>query len=526
MQAIWIFLLLCALSVAHAQNTEFTYQGELRRAGAPAEGVFDFEVALYVQKSGGRAVDVLVLDDVVVEIGRFVLALDFTAVPFEAGPTWLEIRVRSESEPGYTTLSPRQRVAPVPYAITAQSVGKDSVGALEIDASEVQRRVTGSCPAGSYLAGIGADGQLDCEPLPIGLSIALDAVGPDESSAAIAVRPDGRPVISYYDSTNGHLKLYDCFDGACLTGIARTLDTSGDVGQDSDVVIRNNGTPIVSYYDATNGNFKIYDCADPGCAQGSARTPRPTLASDGRQTSIAIRDDGLPIIAYVGIGSDLAVFACGDSSCSPASPGEHFVLDTGTVHHPDIAIREDGRPIISYMNPDVMVYLCSNDNCASGSFEQIDGRQFGSLGGFIVDETAVAIDRNGLPVIAYGVSSSGASIYQCNDPSCNDGSRFDIDSTDAFASDVDLAVAPTGERLVSHFRRPGGGLRLFQCAPEGCDFSLTSGRTYVNVDLAGDTLGVQTSIAVRPNGRPIISFIDRLRDRLMVYSCGEATCGN
>ena len=521
------FLLLLAgvLSVAHSQDTVFSYQGELRRADAPADGPFDFEVALFLQETGGSAVDVRTLNDVVVDQGRFVLALDFTAIPFQSGPTWLEIRVRAGAETGsYTTLSPRQRVAPVPYAITALSVGANAVGASEIDDSEVQRRVTGTCPAGSYLAGIGMDGQLDCEPLPIGLAIALDEVGPVESSTSIAVRPDGLPVISYFDSTSQDLKLYDCLDDSCLTGVARTLDSVGDVGRDSAVAIRHDGTPIVSYYDATNGNLKIYDCADSGCAQGTARSPRNTILDDGQQTSIAIRHDGLPIIAYVGTGSDLAVFACANSSCGGLSAGDHFILDTASVSHPDIAIRDDGRPIISYMNPNVMVYVCSFADCASGSFEQIDGSELSPMGA-IVDATAVAIDQNGLPVIAYGAGASGASIYQCNDVFCSNGSGFPIDSTDISASDVDLAIGASGERLVSHFGSPDEDLRLYLCAAEGCALTL-SGRTYATVALAGEVAGVQTSIAVRSDGRPIISFIDRLRDRLMVYSCGEASCGN
>src|SRR6056297_2063659 len=468
-----LFLLSLILSAAHAQDTALTYQGELRQSGTPAHGPFDFEVALHVAETGGSPVDVVALDNVVVDRGRFALALDFTEVPFESGPTWMEIRVRPGSQTGgYTTLSPRQRVAPVPYAITAQGVAESAIDARAIDDDQVQRRVTGSCPPGSTLVGIQADGALDCEPLPISLSVPLDEVGPEHARTSIAVRPDGRPVISYYDSINRDLKLYDCHDSACITGIARTLDSGGDVG---------------------------------------------------RGSSVAIRDDGTPIIAYVGANADLGIFACDNTSCSGLFPGANSLFSTGGVSDLDIAIRNDGRPVISYMDPDVMVWVCSFAECGSGTPQLIDTQEF-TPNGPIRGQTAVVIDQNGLPAIGYGAGAAGASIYQCDTASCGSGQRFPLDTSEISASNVDLAIGPEGERLISHTDGRNDNLELLACAAEGCMLTF-SGRTFARVTLVGGTVSTRTSIAVRPDGSAVISFIDRLRDRLMVYSCGSANCG-
>ena len=519
-----LFLLSLILSAAHAQDTALTYQGELRQSGTPAHGPFDFEVALHVAETGGSPVDVVALDNVVVDRGRFALALDFTEVPFESGPTWMEIRVRPGSQTGgYTTLSPRQRVAPVPYAITAQGVAESAIDARAIDDDQVQRRVTGSCPPGSTLVGIQADGALDCEPLPISLSVPLDEVGPEHARTSIAVRPDGRPVISYYDSINRDLKLYDCHDSACITGIARTLDSGGDVGRGSSVAIRDDGTPIVSYSDASNNNFKVFACADSNCSQGTSATPLPTLLADGEETAIAIRNDGLPIIAYVGANDDLGIFACENTSCSGLFPGANSLFSTGGVSDLDIAIRNDGRPVISYMDPDVMVWVCSFAECGSGTPQLIDTQEF-TPNGPIRGQTAVVIDQNGLPAIGYGAGAAGASIYQCDTASCGSGQRFPLDTSEISASNVDLAIGPEGERLISHTDGRNDNLELLACAAEGCMLTF-SGRTFARVTLVGGTVSTRTSIAVRPDGSAVISFIDRLRDRLMVYSCGSANCG-
>mgnify|MGYP006276351637 CR=1 FL=1 len=519
-----LFLLSLILSAAHAQDTAFTYQGELRQSGTPAHGPFDFEVALHVAETGGSPVDVIALDNVVVDRGRFALALDFTEVPFESGPTWLEIRVREGSQTGtYTTLSPRQRVAPVPYAITARGVGENAIDARAIDDAEVQRRVTGSCPPGSTLVGIQADGALDCEPLPISLSVPLDEVGPEHARTSIAVRPDGRAVISYYDSINRDLKLYDCHDPACITGIARTLDSDGDVGQGSSVAIRADGTPIISYADASNNNFKVFACADSGCSQGSTATPRPTLLADGKETAIAIRTDGLPIIAYAGTNDDLAVFACANTSCSGLSPGTNYLVASGNVTDLDIAIGADGSPVISYLDPNVMVFVCAVADCATGSAERID-LAIPSPFGPPRDQTAVAIDVDGLPVIAHGPAAEGSSVFRCTDAFCAGGTRFPLESSGNSASNVDLVIAPSGELMVSYFDAENDTLKLLLCAAEGCTATL-NGRNYARISLDGGPASVRTSIAVRPDGGAVIGFIDRLRNRLMVYSCDRATCG-
>ncbi len=55
-----LLLLVAGFGVPAApQGTAFTYQGELKQAGQPANGLFDFEVGLYLQGAGGAPVAVL-----------------------------------------------------------------------------------------------------------------------------------------------------------------------------------------------------------------------------------------------------------------------------------------------------------------------------------------------------------------------------------------------------------------------------------------------------------------------------------
>ena len=101
MHALACALALLASAPALAEpGTAITYQGELRNAGTPAQGPYDFEAALYDVASGGEAISTMTLDDAQVDQGLFSLPLDFTDVPFATGEQyWIELRVRGPLDP-------------------------------------------------------------------------------------------------------------------------------------------------------------------------------------------------------------------------------------------------------------------------------------------------------------------------------------------------------------------------------------------------------------------------------------------
>ncbi len=104
-------------------GTAFTYQGRLLDAGSPADGLYDFEFKLYRAPNGGiqegNAIDI---NDVDVIDGQFAVELDFGSDVFAGDARWLQIGVRpGDSSGGFTTLSPRQEITPVPYALHASS---------------------------------------------------------------------------------------------------------------------------------------------------------------------------------------------------------------------------------------------------------------------------------------------------------------------------------------------------------------------------------------------------------------------
>lgn len=116
--------LLCLSGGATAEllGSAFTYQGELRVSGAPANGEFDLQFELFDAESGGIPLGAIVVDDAPITNGVLSVPVDFGFLPFDGQARWLEIGVRDgTSTGGFQGLAPRQSVSPAPYALHAVS---------------------------------------------------------------------------------------------------------------------------------------------------------------------------------------------------------------------------------------------------------------------------------------------------------------------------------------------------------------------------------------------------------------------
>lgn len=156
MKTKYLFILGLALinSVADlssfAQGTAFTYQGRLEANGAPANGSYDFRLALYDALNGGNLSlpGAVTNSGVTVSNGLFTTAVDFGSVPFSGAVRWLDIGVRSNgSGAAFVALAPRQELRPTPYALFAAKAGVVTNGSV----TAPQLQTTGPAAAGQIL---------------------------------------------------------------------------------------------------------------------------------------------------------------------------------------------------------------------------------------------------------------------------------------------------------------------------------------------------------------------------------------
>lgn len=112
-----------SVSSCFAQGTAFTYQGQLRDSGAPANGLYNLSFSLFATNAGGLPIaGPVTKSGVGVTNGLFIASIDFGSNPFVGGSNWLEISVEAAGSNAFTTLAPRQFLAPAPYAIFAEGV--------------------------------------------------------------------------------------------------------------------------------------------------------------------------------------------------------------------------------------------------------------------------------------------------------------------------------------------------------------------------------------------------------------------
>jgi hypothetical protein len=119
------------------QVTAFTYQGRLTDdSGVPVDGFCDFTFELYDQAgagsppSGGTLLGSVLKSGEKVSGGYLAVQLDFGADAFKGDARYLQITLDCGS--GAKTLSPRQPLSPVPYALHAASIADGAVKASSI----------------------------------------------------------------------------------------------------------------------------------------------------------------------------------------------------------------------------------------------------------------------------------------------------------------------------------------------------------------------------------------------------------
>ena len=64
-------------------------------------------------------------------------------------------------------------------------------------------------------------------------------------------------MMSFQDGNTDSLAIARCDDVACTTALVTTVDSTADVGIDSSIAIGTDARGLVSYYDQTNGDLKV-----------------------------------------------------------------------------------------------------------------------------------------------------------------------------------------------------------------------------------------------------------------------------
>ena len=205
---------ICAIATLPAAqtplSTAWTYQAQLKDAGAPAVGDYDMRLALYDAPSGGSVLGVLRFDGigtnpppVTVVDGLFTLELDFGTGVFTGDALWLEIGVRPTGVGQYATLDPRQPLTAAPYALFALN-GPGGGGNWDLNGADIHNNNSGNVGIGTTTP----QRQLDIEASDATLRLTTTDTGPGATPRLQLKGSDGpgvfRPLgaVEFVDETD------------------------------------------------------------------------------------------------------------------------------------------------------------------------------------------------------------------------------------------------------------------------------------------------------------------------------------
>jgi len=439
------------------------------------------------------------------------------------------------------------------YAVTSSKLGLASVGTSQLtDNSVTTAKVTnasitkpklsaGGGTAGQLLATDGTNLQWVATPAtvtpinPLGNSITtLDSTGVVGYYAAIALGTDGVPIVSYGDATNGTLKVAKCGNAACtgtstLTVVDTLCSSPTYYAAYTSIAVGIDGVPVVSYAGyapgtPTNCVLKVAKCANAACTGSSTITTIDPNPITGLYSSITLGADGVPVISYragnAGSPGRLNVAKCANASCTGASTITSLdigVSSTGVGLFSSIALGADGLPVIGYWDQEsnrVKVAKCANAPCSVvTSFSLVDI----NLG----DHVSLALGADGLPVLAYRDNVNTAlKVAKCVNAACTGSSTYTIVDN---AADVgyltSIAVGPDGLPVISYFDITNKDIKVAKCNNAAC----TGTSTISLVDSTGE-VGWFTSITIGADGLPVIAYHDVTQGDLKVVKCSSATC--
>lgn len=345
----------------------------------------------------------------------------------------------------------------------------------------------------------------------------LDRVGNTGRFTSLKLTVKGHPVMGYHDMTHRDLKLLRCNDPFCdgdESDNISVLDSLGMVGTYISLVLDASDKPIISYFDASNGTLKLLSCNSPDCSKTNISVPDDSKKA-GMYTSLTLDSKGNPVVSYYDfINGDLKLLHCDDSGCTGDESKNISTPDTiGDVGlYTSLALDSDGNPVISYYASDTGLKLlhCDDPYCRDDESSNIVIPDKGAVGWF----SSLCLDISGNPVISYqNVITGELKLLHCDDSHCVGDESKNI-SVIGMGSNISMTLDDRGHPVVSYHDSTNGDLVLLHCDDPGCTGD-ESGNISVP-DTEGD-VGQYTSIVLDATGNPVVSYYDFSNGNLKLF---------
>jgi hypothetical protein len=289
---------------------------------------------------------------------------------------------------------------------------------------------------------------------------------------------------------------------------------SGDGTLFNAITLDEEGNPVLAYWNLNEGELRVARCTDPNC-QGSIETSSIAEGNAGFFfLNIVLDAENRPYVSYYDNESESVKIAiCEDASCDEVTT---LPLFESSGQESAIQLDENGYPVIAYYTgSELRLIRCEAAACEESTTNRIVEDNSSSN-----PSLDLQLDAEGSPMIAFARNiSEDLNFFHCDSASCDGlAAIVPIDDDDFGSIDqISMAVNSEGNAVIAYYSLADNGLMLAICDDAFCgDVSvqkITEMRTSANISLALDE-----------EDRPIIAYLEAIPGDLHLLSCSDAEC--
>ncbi len=363
-------------------------------------------------------------------------------------------------------------------------------------------------------------------PAPADTGIGIDMV----------LKPDGFPLISYYDVTNNVIQTVACSTSSCTPGNRIITSHSSAYAasylpdyrfRTAIVIPPGDSLPYIAHiYGNSTPLVRGTKCSDVNCTASQKDIALYSGSSGAYFVSALINGDATPFISFK-IGSNGIYFKkCINSTCTISTNSQ--LSSPNPVETIDTILASDGFPLIA--NTDMIptgsqldLQKCYTLTCGGGAL----GRDIISASAETGLYPSVALAAGSIPVIAsYNKTAGNLTFTRCGTPDCSDtGITTDIDTSGDVGAWASIAIGADGFPVIAYMELLSGthssptasNLKVRKCNNAACTASSVT-------TIESGTVGMYTKIAVPSDGNPFIAYYDYSGKTLKTHKCTSANC--